>query len=233
VETQRGYEILNIMGPDEASNGLNNSAYVNLACRAVMKAAIRCAAAMGVQPPAAWQRIATTLYLPIDSNGVLTVAEQSKNDAFGDIGCLLPFDVELDPAVLRRTWEAHRVVHSTEQEIGFARVSDAALTAVMGDRAEAARLFRESWAPDWVEPFGMTREAGPQTHVCFLTNCGSLLRTAMLGFTGLRLSEGEWNQYEAALPQNWDSIEIGQIFLRGEKKRVVARHGKKAEITNA
>jgi trehalose/maltose hydrolase-like predicted phosphorylase len=40
VMTPRGFEISNIMGPDETSNGLNNSAYVNLACRMTMKAAI-------------------------------------------------------------------------------------------------------------------------------------------------------------------------------------------------
>ena len=232
VQTQRGFEILNIMGPDEASNGLNNSAYVNLACRMVMKAAVRCAAAMEIQPPAAWQQIVTSMYLPINVDGVLTIAEQSPNDAFGDISYLLPFDVELDHSVLQRTWEAHRSVKSTAPEIAFAKVAEAALTAVMGDRAAAARLFRDSWAPDWLEPFGMIREASPQTHGCFLTNCGSLLRTAMLGFTGLRVSDGEWDRYDATLPENWKSIEIQRIYIRGEKKRMFAQHGKKAQLVD-
>ena len=55
----------------------------------------------------------------------------------------------------------------------------------------------------------------------------------MLGFTGLRVSEGEWNRYEATLPENWKSIEIERIYIRGEKKRVVAQHGKKAQILDA
>jgi trehalose/maltose hydrolase-like predicted phosphorylase len=233
VKTQRGFEILNIMGPDEASNGLNNSAYVNLACRAVMKAAIRCATTMEVQPPASWQQIAETIFLPMNANGVLTIAEQSQNDAFDDISFLQPFDVEMDSSVLERTWEAHRSVKQTGQQIGFAMAAEAALTAAMGDRAAAARMFRDAWAPDWLEPFGMAREAAPQTHGCFLTNFGALLRTAMLGFTGLRVSEGEWNRYEATLPENWKSIEIERIYIRGEKKRVVAQHGKKAQILDA
>jgi trehalose/maltose hydrolase-like predicted phosphorylase len=233
VHTQRGFEILNIMGPDEASNGLNNSAYVNLACRMVMKAAIRCAAALGIQPPASWQQIAATLYLPVSGAGFLTIAEDSSNDAFGDIGFLWPFDVDLNPGVLQRTWDAHRKMVPDVSEIAFAKAADAALTAAMGDRAEAARLFRGSWKPDWLEPFGMTREAAPQTHGCFLTNCGSLLRTAMFGFTGLRIGENEWNRYEATLPENWKSIEIPCIYVRGERKQLFAEHGKKSRLVSA
>jgi protein-glucosylgalactosylhydroxylysine glucosidase len=232
VKTQRGFEVLNIMGPDEASNGLNNSAYVNLACQMVMRAAIRCAAAMGIQAPVVWQQIVSSMYMPVNADGILTIAEQSPNDAFGDISYLLPFDVELDHSILQHTWEAHRGVKSIAPEIAFAKVAEAALTAVMGDRAAAARLFRDSWAPDWLEPFGMTREASPQTHGCFLTNCGSLLRTAMLGFTGLRVSDGAWNRYDATLPENWKSIEIQCIYIRGAKKRIFAQHGRKAEIVD-
>jgi trehalose/maltose hydrolase-like predicted phosphorylase len=233
THTQRGFEILNIMGPDEANNGLNNSAYVNLACRLVMNAAIRCARAMGGEPPPVWQRIATSMYLPVNKQGVLTIAEDSANDAFGDVSYLLPFGVEVDESVLKRTWNTYRMITSTKPKIAFAKAAESSLVAVMGDRRAAARLFRDSWQPDWLEPFGMMREAAPRTDGCFLTNYGSLLRTAMLGFTGLRVSEREWNKFEATLPENWNSIEIERIYIRGQEKRVSASHGKKARISGA
>ncbi len=78
----------------------------------------------------------------------------------------------------------------------------------------------------------MMREAAPRTDGCFLTNYGWLLRTAMLGFTGLRVSEGEWNKFEATLPETWNSIEIERIYIRGQEKRVSASHGKKARISD-
>jgi hypothetical protein len=55
----------------------------------------------------------------------------------------------------------------------------------------------------------------------------------MLGFTGLRVSEREWNKFEATLPENWNSIEIERIYIRGQEKRVSASHGKKARISGA
>jgi protein-glucosylgalactosylhydroxylysine glucosidase len=230
VQTQRGFEILNIMGPDEDSNGLNNSAYVNLACRQALSAAIRCATLAGMPAPAAWQKIVDSMYFPISAAGVLTIAEQSPNNAAGDISYLLPFDCAIDPSVARRTWEAYQSAKSSAPMIAFAKLAVSALAAVMGDRATAGRLFRDSWAPDLLGPFDMTREASPQTHGCFLTNQGSLLRTAMFGFTGIRINEGAWNKYEAALPETWQSIEIERVYIRGAKKRIVARHGKKADI---
>jgi hypothetical protein len=79
----------------------------------------------------------------------------------------------------------------------------------------------------------MTMEASQEMHGNFLTNQGSLLRTAMFGFTGIRISEGPWNKYEAALPETWQSIEIERVYIQGKKKRIVARHGAKAEIIDA
>lgn len=233
ARTARGFEILNIMGPDEASNGLDNSAYVNLACRMVLRAAVQCAALMSIQPPAAWQQIADSIYLPVNAQGVLTVAEHSANDAFGDVSFLWPFDVGLDRGTLERIWEAHRQVRSAGEGIAFAQSAEAALTAVMGDRGGAARLFREAWQRDWLEPFGMTREAAPQTHGCFLTNCGSLLRTAMFGFTGLEIGDGDWNRNEAALPDTWKSIEIARVYVRGEPMHLRAEHGRRAQLSSA
>jgi len=136
-----------------------------------------------------------------------------------------------DESVLKRTWNSYRMVMSTKPKIAFARAAESSLVAVMGDRKGAARLFRDSWQSDWLEPFGMMREAAPRTEGCFLTNYGSLLRTAMLGFTGLRVNEGEWNKFEATLPENWNSIEIERIYIRGQEKRISAHHGKKAEIS--
>jgi trehalose/maltose hydrolase-like predicted phosphorylase len=232
VQTARGFEILNIMGPDETSNGLNNSAYVNLASRMVLKAACRCADKIGVEVPVSWRRIIALLYLPINGQGGLSVAEGSSNNAFADISFLFPFDVQVDAAVLERTWQSFKSVRSRHEEIGFAKAAEAGFAAAMGDRERAARLFREAWEPAWLEPFGMAREVPTQNYGCFLTDMGALLQTAMIGFTGLRVTETAWNKYPAALPANWSSIEIGRIYVHGQPRRVLARHGKKAELVD-
>jgi len=233
VTTQRGFEIRNIMGPDESRNGLDNSAYVNIACRMVMKASIRCAQMMGRTVPAQWHRIATTMYLPINGDGVLTIGDGSSKDALGDISCLFPFDVDLDQTVFQRTWRAFYDKKVSAGAIGFVMAATSAAAAAMGDRKAAADLFRLSWQPFWLEPFGMIREISSQTYGCFLTDYGSILQTAMLGFTGIRIGESDWAKYDAVLPENWNSIEIERIYVRGEGKHVIAKHGSRARIVDA
>ena len=233
VQTERGFEILNSMGPDETRNGLNDSAYVNLACREVMVSAIRCAGEVGSPVPSSWQKIVNSMYLPVNANGVLTIAEGSPNHAFADLSYLLPFDCAIDPNVAKRTWQAFEADLSPVPGIAFPIAAEAALVAAMGDRTRAGNLFRDSWLTFLLPPFQMTMEASQEMHGNFLTNQGSLLRTAMFGFTGIRISEGPWNKYEAALPETWQSIEIERVYIQGKKKRIVARHGAKAEIIDA
>ncbi|MES1258938.1 MAG: hypothetical protein ABUS51_10925 [Acidobacteriota bacterium] len=232
-ETPRGFEIHNIMGPNEDANGLNNSAYVNLACRMAMTAAAECARRLGLNAPASWARIGGSLYLPIDRRGVLTTSEAAPGNAFADISFLEPFGVPLDAGLVRRTFEAFRGAPRVEHTIGFATAAVAGLTAKLGDRQRAAELFRQAWAPFWMEPYGMIREAAAQDYGCFLTDYGSILQTAMLGFTGIRIGDGEWNKYEATLPANWKAIGIERIYVRGEPKSVTAEHGQKARIIGA
>jgi hypothetical protein len=162
----------------------------------------------------------------------LTIAEGSPNDAFGDISYLFPFDIDLDQAVIKRTWQASRNRKEAAVGIGFAISAASALAAAMGDRKAAAELFRLSWQPYWLEPFGMIREVTSQTYGCFLTDYGAILQTAMLGFTGIRIGESDWNKYDVTLPENWKSIEIERIYVRGEQKHVIAKHGSRAEIVD-
>jgi trehalose/maltose hydrolase-like predicted phosphorylase len=230
VTTARGFEIHNIMGPDETSNGLDNSAYVNLACRMVMKAAIRCAQMKGTSSPARWHAIASDMYLPLNARGALAIAEGSPEVAAADISFLLPFDLDLDPAVLESTWRTFRDKKRSTGGIGFGLAAASALAATMGDRKAAAELFRASWERFWLEPFAMIREASSQTYGCFLTNYGAILQAAMLGFTGIRIGESDWNKYNVTLPENWKSIEIERIYVRGEQKHIIAKHGSKARI---
>ena len=53
VFTSRGFEIHNIMGPDEGVENVDNSSYVNVICRMVLEAVVSCAALAGEKPPAA------------------------------------------------------------------------------------------------------------------------------------------------------------------------------------
>ena len=115
--------------------------------------------------------------------------------------------------------------------IGFSRDAEAATAAFFGDWSEAAKLFNQSWRNAWVEPYGMIKEARGEDYACFLTNFGSLLQTATVGFTGIRVTHPGWTKYPATLPEGWDRIEIERIWVRGEAKQLTAVNGKPAILT--
>ncbi len=100
----------------------------------------------------------------------------------------------------------------------------------MGDKQRALELFHQSWKNVWLGPYGMIRETPSQDYGCFITNYGSLLQTAMLGYTGLRVRDGDWRKYPASLPAGWSRIEIDRIFVKGEAKQLVATDGAPARL---
>jgi trehalose/maltose hydrolase-like predicted phosphorylase len=231
--TARGYEIRNIMGPNEDVNNIDNNAYANVACSAALEAAVRCAGQVGHAPPKAWKRMASALVLPRDpKTGAVVAYDGSSQDAFADLSFLLPFEPTLPAGALERTYAAFKQ-RRREYMIGFATAGVAAGAASQGDRKLAADLFEQSWRPFWMPPYGMVKEDKSQTYGCFLTDFGAMLQAVLIGFTGLRIQDGDWAKYSATLPGGWTSIEVDRIWVRGEPKRLLAVHGRKPQLTAA
>lgn len=233
IYTRRGFEIHHIMGPDEGLPNVNNDAYVNLICKMVLHAAAECAIKAGETPVSAWQRAAKSMYLPLDrSRNIMLPCDnppQGKNYPIGGIDMLTVHDPPVSRELLRNTFNYEETFRSRRApSIGFSEAAVAATAAFLGYRDRAAKLFDQSWRADWMEPFGMIKEVPGNTFGCFLTTCGSLLQTVMLGFTGLRVREGDWRAYPACLPQGWSRIEIDRIWVRGEPKHLTAANGKLA-----
>jgi hypothetical protein len=77
----------------------------------------------------------------------------------------------------------------------------------------------------------MTLEYQSQDYGSYITSFGSMLQQTMLGLTGLRIKTSkDWSVYSSKLPEGWESIDIDQLFIRGDPVSVHASHGKKAEI---
>jgi hypothetical protein len=222
---------------------------MNLACKMVMGAAIRCAQMVGSAAPTSWGRIRDTLVLPIDkTNGIVLPYDNppsSSNSAYslGQIDFLAVHDAAISLELLRKTHDFEETVRqarakaahmdSADFSIGFATAAISATAAFLGDKRRAAELFGQSWRNAWLEPFGMIREAPSQDYGCFLTNLGSLLQTAMFGFTGLRVNEGHWAKFPASLPAGWARIDIDRVFVKGEAKRLVAIDSSPAKLLSS
>jgi trehalose/maltose hydrolase-like predicted phosphorylase len=236
VVTNRGFEIQHIMGPDEGIININNDAYVNLICKMVLAAAIRCGQMVGEAVPSSWNRIRNDLVLPISKskNAILAYDGPTAENEPGFVDCLTLHDAPLSPDLLRSTYSYEESLRRAKPSfmIGFAADAVAATAAFLGDKQRAAEIFEQSWKPSWLEPFGMIREVPSQDYGCFLTNFGSLLQTVMLGFTGIRINEGDWRKYPATMPAGWSRIEVDRISVRGEPKRLIAVDGAPAKLVS-
>jgi hypothetical protein len=93
--------------------------------------------------------------------------------------------------------------------------------------------MRDAWKSYWAEPFGMVKEVPSHTWAGFVTNHGSFLQSILLGFTGLRIRDGQWTQYPASLPEGWESIEVGRLWVQGKPLALKAVHGKSALLQAA
>jgi trehalose/maltose hydrolase-like predicted phosphorylase len=243
VATNRGFEIQHVMGPDEGVIDINNDSYMNLSCKLVLAAAIRCGQLTRAAVPGSWARIRDSLVVPIDKsrNVVLPYDQPSRplgrQYSLGGIDFLNLHGAPLSLELLRNTFEYQEKLRQADPTgtsmIGFATAAVAATAAMLGKKRRAAELFEQSWKDVWLEPFGMIREGPLQDYGCFLTNFGSLLQTAILGFTGLRITEGDWQKYPASLPAGWTEIEIGRLWVKGEPKHLVTVDGRPAKLLSA
>lgn len=248
--TPRGFEILHVMGPDESNPDINNNSYLNLQCRRVMHAAIGCARQLGLTAPPVWLRIAQSIVIPSDKDtGVVLPYDNAKvgpGYSVGQLQFLFLHDDSVTGDAFRKTYDfeenARREIPSQPSNVcsprspGFACPPVAAAAAFFGDRNKALALFRNSWKPYWWEPFGMMNEyqTWVQRHnVNYFTNYSSLLQSVLFGFAGLRISERDWVQYPASLPEGWKRIEVDRLWVRGVPKALTAEDGELARLVDA
>jgi len=242
VFTERGFEIHNVMGPDESVLQVNNSLYMNLVCKMVMDAAIKCAKKIGVTPPSSWKKISKSIVIPVDQK--LNVALPCDNPpkpespaySLGSLQYLFLHEPPLDRELIKNTYQYEEKIRASRPPApsnpcskaapGFTCPPFAVMAAFYGDKKKALKLFENSWKPYWVKPYGITKEYQQYKDGCYVTNFGSLLQAVMLGFTGLRISEGDWCKYPATLPEGWTKIEIDRIWVKGKAKKLVAEDGK-------
>jgi len=253
VFSDKGFEFHHLGGVDEHSMGKSNDAHFNALAKMVMKAVIRCAEIVKENVPEKWRKISDQIVIPMDSSRGIVVQYEGANPIIGKApygpGMLqyfinhdaLAYGV-VDLKTFKKTYEfeekmrasipAHPSNPCSDGAPGFTTPPFAACAAFFGDRDKAAQLFERTWKRYRTGPFGLTMEyKQPPRRGDYLTNHGSLLQTAIYGFTGLRLAEGSWSKYKATLPAGWDKIEIDRIWVKGEPMKLVAEQGKPAVLS--
>jgi trehalose/maltose hydrolase-like predicted phosphorylase len=242
--TKRGFEIQNLMGVDESVGSVSNGSQMNLACKMVMRAALDVSSKLGISVPPTWRKIADTIVIPRDLKTGVVLPYDGAKPGSGYSVDMLPLlflhNLPVDPEEFRRTFTFEQKLKATvpstpsvpctKESPGFSCPPVAASEAFIGDRKRAKEYFERSWKEYWVEPYGLTKEYAKYEDGNYITNDGSLLMSVIFGFTGLRISDGDWHHYPATLPEGWKRIEIERIWIHGKPMHLIAENGKPAQL---
>jgi trehalose/maltose hydrolase-like predicted phosphorylase len=84
----------------------------------------------------------------------------------------------------------------------------ATLYARLGNQEKASQIFRKSYEPNKVPPFGVLAETAGGTNPYFATGAGGMLQAVLFGFGGLQIGPAGITQGKTLLPQGWKSLEL-------------------------
>jgi len=229
----RGYEILNVIGPDEGIVNINNSAYFNAACISALREAQWAARYLGYEPPSKWQEVAEKIVLNVDQNDVLVKHdgyeyEEKKILTPDTLLTIFPMNFPLKREVEQATLRWYLKRAGTYAGGPMIPTLMCVCAARLGDRTLTSKFWEKGWKYYWREPFGQFTESKVSRETVFLTNAGGLLNAVMIGLTGLVIGPDEpsnWCAKKIILPEGWREVEISQIWIRGKKVSLRARSG--------
>ena len=240
--TERGYEIHEVIGIAEQTAPVNNNAYVNMGASMVLREAANFARMLERPHTDEWERVARCLYVSMDERRKVirnhdrySAAETGRTAATPEaLAGLFPINYPVDAETERATIEFY--LGRAEEFVGSPMLSAllGVYAARIGDRSAALSWFEKGYADFVEDPFSETNEfslkrfpdkprVGP-----FMANLGGFLMSLLYGLTGLQLSAAEpstWFRRPIVLPEGWQAIEVDRLYARGKPAHLVARHG--------
>lgn len=241
--TERGHELQGSMGIAERQQESDNPAFGVLACQAALDDALDMAERLDKPAPPEWRAIRDTLVLPMQGDLLASHDDYRPDEEKGEtpdpLMAFFPLWRDLGAEVERATL-AH-YLSLADAYAGAPMLSGllGVWAAWSGDRALSARLLEEGYGKFASGRFNQILEyrpdrfpeqppAGP-----FVANMGAFLMSLIQGFPALRPTLGPpetWPQRPVVLPEGWEAIRIGHLWVRGRPYRLEARHGQRATL---
>ena len=239
VETEQGFEIRKVNGIAERNETVDNNAFVNMAAAVALREAFALARPLGHTADPRWERLATSMFLRIDRNGVIRNHDryrpgEEKGETPEAAAGLFPLNFECGPAVERATLDYY--LRLADKYVGAPMLSAllGVYAARLGDRERALELFERGYADFVIDPFALTTEYAqavfPEQPVAgpFTANLGGFLTSCLYGLPGVQLRSGEpegWCTRPVTLPKGWSELHVDRLLARGRTFRLSARQG--------
>lgn len=249
-KTPRGYEILHVTGIDEESDDVPNDSYTNIMSKKLLYTANEYSEKLGYGKNAKWAEVADTLWIPSREDGVLPQYEgmpDKDEQASTTLMAYFPYGYTSGNDI--PTFEYY-INHGMERYLTYPMLSGflGIFPAWAGDRKKSLEFYEKSNLTFFCDPFyasterairdTLEREA-PKSPVAtsFITARGSLLAGLIMGLTKICPWKGsiegdpeEWLGENIILPEGWNRITIGKVYIRGKAYKITAENGAKHAV---
>jgi trehalose/maltose hydrolase-like predicted phosphorylase len=204
------YYIKNVIGANEYAENIDNNAYTNGMAKTVLRYAAQAARELGKKPNPDWTHVADNIPILQFEDG--TTRENASYN--GEI--IKQSDVNLLAYPLDVVKEKKRILKDLiyyEPRLdpngpAMAHATLGTIYARLGNAEKAFELFKRSYEPNEVPPFGVLAETAGGTNPYFATGAGGTLQIILFGFAGLRFTDEGIVQEKGVLPENWYSLKI-------------------------
>ncbi|MBL7781414.1 MAG: glycoside hydrolase family 65 protein [Saprospiraceae bacterium] len=207
------YDINNVIGANEWQENIDNNAFTNGMAKTVLAYATDAAKELGLTPNPDWMQVAENIPILKFPDGV--TRENATYDGVtikqADVNLLsYPLKVITDPAQIKKDLDYYEPRMSKDgPAMGNAIL---AVSAARGGQAERGYdLWKKSYKPNEVPPFGVLAETAGGTNPYFATGAGGFLQATLMGFGGLDITPQGISQMKTKLPKQWKSLTMTGI----------------------
>ena len=215
-----GYDINQVMGPDEYHSPVNNSVYTNVAAAETLRIAARAAKVMCMPTAPEWDRVADGLRIPFDEDlGIHPQYDGYQGETIKQADVVMlqyPWEHPMPAEVARNNLDYY--VHRTDP--GGPSMTDSIHAighAALGTSGSASYEFmRRSVDPFMRGPFNQFAEGRHGGAFTFTTGQGGFLQVFLYGFSGLRWREDRL-RLDPLLPLQLDSLTLRRMLWQGRE----------------
>ena len=217
------YDINNVIGANEWQENIDNNAFTNGMAITSLRIATQTAKELGLAPDPDWEHVAQNIPILKFPDG--TTRENATYDGVtikqADVNLLsFPLDIIKDEASIRKDLQYYEP-RMAQDGPAMGQSVLAALYGRLGEAEKAYGMFKKSYQPNQVPPFGVLAETAGGNNPYFATGAGGMLQAILAGLGGLEITDQGIIQLKTKLPKAWKSLTLKGVGV--EKKTFVVK----------
>jgi len=215
-----GYDINQVMGPDEYNFPVDNSVYTNVAAAETLRIATQAAKVVGVAADPEWDRVADGLRVPLDEDlGIHPQYDGYDGETIKQADVVMlqyPWEHPM-PAEVARNDLDYYVPRTDPDGPSMTDSIHAIAHAALGTPGSASYDFmRRSVDPFMRGPFNQFAEERHGGVFTFTTGQGGFLQVFLYGFSGMRWREDRL-RLDPTLPPPLDGLTLRRMLWQGRE----------------